>query len=35
MIGGYSDGESYSGAVDEFTVFKTPLKEADINIVEE
>ena len=30
MIGGYTGGESYSGAVDEFAVFPAPLKEADI-----
>jgi hypothetical protein len=33
MIGGYSGGESYNGAVDEFAVFKTALKEADINAI--
>lgn len=29
-IGGYSGGESYTGAVDEFAIFKTSLKEAEI-----
>lgn len=30
MIGGYAGGESYTGAVDEFALFKATLKEADI-----
>lgn len=34
-IGGYSGGESYSGAVDEFAIFKTPLKEAEINNIKD
>jgi hypothetical protein len=34
-IGGYSGGESYSGAVDEFAIFKTPLKEAEINSIKD
>ncbi|MDQ1327816.1 MAG: LamG protein, partial [Candidatus Poribacteria bacterium] len=33
MIGGYSGGESYNGAVDEFAVFKASLKEAEINSI--
>ena len=32
-IGGYSGGESYSGGVDEFAIFKVPLKEAEINAI--
>jgi len=33
MVGGYGGGESYSGAVDEFAIFKATLKEADINAI--
>jgi len=33
MIGGYAGAEQYSGAVDEFAIFKETLSEAEINAV--
>jgi len=33
MIGGYAGGEQYAGAVDEFALFKSTLKEAEINSI--
>ena len=33
FVGGQSGGESYSGAVDDFAIFATPLKETDIKLI--